>query len=234
MTRTVPLTLLTLLGAGLLLSYAGGGPDSLWFGLDEAVFFFFNTRLVSGSTFLTLTAYANLRLFDLVSFAAMAALYTWYFIRADNAEKRRMLAVGVLMLLTAVSIKQAGRLLPWEHASPTLFFDGVNRLRDLAPIGAKDADGNSFPGDHGMMLMIFAAFLGRYKGWIAFLAASALVVFFSLPRIAGGAHWFGDIYAGSLGIACITLGWLLLTPASDRAVEAICRLLPARLFPLRA
>ena len=202
-----------------------------WDAVDRAVFYFFNTRLVPGSLFLDVVAYTNVRLFDVIAFSAMGALYFHYFYRKGNAGRRTMLCLGVLMLITAVCIKQGGNLIPISHRSPTLVFDNVNRLSKLTAIVAKDASRNSFPGDHGMMLMIFAGFMARYFGRRAFAVAALIVVVFAMPRIASGAHWFSDVYMGSLAISCIMLSWFLLTPASDFCAARLERLVPAWLFP---
>ncbi len=202
-----------------------------WAGLDKHVFYFFNDRLVPGSWVLPVTAYTNKRVFDVISFLAMGALYFYYFRQRDNRGKRTMIALGVCMLLTGIIIKQCGNLLPIAHPSPTYTFENVNRLTQLTDIVTKDASRNSFPGDHGMMLMLFAAFVARYFGGRAFAVAALFVVVFSLPRIMSGAHWFSDIYMGSLAICCIILGWLLLTPASDRIAAWLEKLIPSWLYP---
>lgn len=69
------------------------------------------------------------------------------------------------MLLTAVIINQlAQHLMPVKRASPSLFFPNINRVSELLHIPTKDASKDSFPGDHGMMLLIFAGFMLRYFG----------------------------------------------------------------------
>ena len=202
MTKTRTAIIFTIFGAGLLISYFAF--KDAWAAIDRTVFYFFNTRLVSGSPFLTLTAYTN---------------------------KRVMICLGICMLLAGIIIKQCGRFMPVSHPSPTLFFEDINRLTQLTDVVTKDAARNSFPGDHGMMLMIFAAFMARYFGRKAFIAAVVFVIVFSAPRIMSGAHWFSDIYMGSLAIACITLSWFLLTPASDKSAAFLERFLPSWFFP---
>ncbi len=76
------------------------------------------------------------------------------------------------MLLTAVIINQlAQHLMPVKRASPSLFFPNINRVSELLHIPTKDASKDSFPGDHGMMLLIFAGFMLRYFGKKAFAIA---------------------------------------------------------------
>jgi membrane-associated phospholipid phosphatase len=142
-----------------------------------------------------------------------------------------MLAIGITMLLTAVILNQLGHLIPVQHASPTLFFEHVHRVSELTGIPAKDASSNSFPGDHGMMLMIFACFMWRYFGFRAFLMGLLIVVVFGLPRVMAGAHWFTDIAVGSLSVVLVGLSWWLLTPASDKLVNWLYRSLPGKHKP---
>ncbi len=178
--------------------------------------------------FLHLVAITNNRAFDGCALVAMGLLYLSFYLKATSTERRRLLILGFIMLLTAVVLNQAGHLLPVQHASPTLYFSDVNRVSDLTGIPTKDASSDSFPGDHGMMLMIFAAFMLRYFTRTAFAISLAIVVIFSLPRIMIGAHWFTDIAVGSLSVVLVGLSWWLLTPASDAAIALLNRLLPKK------
>ncbi|CQR23401.1 undecaprenyl pyrophosphate phosphatase [Yersinia enterocolitica] len=77
-----------------------------------------------------------------------------------------------------------------------------------------------------MMLMIFACFMLRYFSRGAFVIALLIVVIFSLPRVMIGAHWFTDIAVGSLSVVLVGSSWILLTPLSDKVIDAINRRLP--------
>nr|WP_304622897.1 phosphatase PAP2 family protein [Pantoea sp. B_10] len=107
----------------------------------------------------------------------------------------------------------------------------MHRVSELTGIPAKDASRDSFPGDHGMMLIIFACFMWRYFGFRAFLMGLLIVVLFSLPRVMAGAHWFTDIAVGSLSVVLVGLSWWLLTPASDKLVNWLYRSLPGKYKP---
>lgn len=220
---------LTLFGACLMASYFLF--DAAWKDLDTKIFYYFNDRLTPGSRFTTLVAYTNMRIFDAVSFVAMGLLYLHYFRQRDNAGKRMLICVGLCMLLTGIVIKHCGGFIPITHPSPTYTYEDVNRVSKMVDFATKDADRNSFPGDHGMMLMVFAAYMARYFGRRAFTAAALIVIVFAMPRILSGAHWFSDVYMGSLAIACMTVSWILLTPASDRCAEILEKLLPRWFFP---
>lgn len=75
----------------------------------------------------------------------------------ENAPcRRRIVIIGLVMLLTAVVLNQLGQaLIPVKRASPTLTFTNINRVSELLSVPTKDASRDSFPGDHGMMLLIF-------------------------------------------------------------------------------
>ncbi|MFJ5483970.1 phosphatase PAP2 family protein [Pectobacterium actinidiae] len=226
--RFSSILVLNVLGIGLFISWYLPENHGFWLTLDSHIFFYFNRLLVDSPTFLHLVAITNNRAFDGCALVAMGLLYLSFYLKATPTERRRLLILGFIMLLTAVVLNQAGHLLPVQHASPTLYFSDVNRVSDLTGIPTKDASSDSFPGDHGMMLMIFAAFMLRYFTRTAFAISLAIVVIFSLPRIMIGAHWFTDIAVGSLSVVLVGLSWWLLTPASDAAIALLNRLLPKK------
>ncbi|GKW09880.1 MULTISPECIES: phosphatase PAP2 family protein [Pectobacterium] len=226
--RLSSILVLNVLGIGLFLSWYLPENHGFWLTLDSHIFFYFNRLLVDSPTFLHLVAITNNRAFDGCALIAMGLLYLSFYVKATPVERRRLLIIGFIMLLTAVVLNQAGHLLPVQHASPTLYFSDINRVSDLTGIPTKDASSDSFPGDHGMMLMIFAAFMLRYFTRTAFAIGLTIMVVFSLPRIMIGAHWFTDIAVGSLSVVLVGLSWWLLTPASDAAIALLNRLLPKK------
>ncbi|RKQ96854.1 lipid-A kinase [Kushneria sinocarnis] len=221
-----------LLGAALLFSW--GWPHLLlWTDLDERIFWFFNNLITpQGGTWDTLLAALNNRLFDIASFAVMGLLFRRA-MRHDprplRHRNRRWLGIGLTMLLTAgVMAMLTDKGIRYGHPSPTRFFEHARHLADVVTFPTKDGASNSFPGDHGLMLMIFAAFMlrfaDRYTAWLSM----AFVVLLSAPRIMVGAHWFSDVYMGSLSIALLILPWLLCTPLASQLATRIGRLLPMR------
>ncbi|ALV91674.1 MULTISPECIES: phosphatase PAP2 family protein [Pantoea] len=229
--RLITILLLNALGLMLFFSWYLPPDHGFWFGVDKAIFFGFNDQMVVHHGFALLVAITNFRGFDAVSLLAMGLLYLWFWRRETPQGQRRMLAIGITMLLTAVVLNQLGHLIPVQHVSPTLFFENVHRVSELTGIPAKDASSASFPGDHGMMLIIFACFMWRYFGFRAFLVALLIVVIFGLPRIMAGAHWFTDVAVGSLSVVLVGLPWWLLTPASDKLVNWLNRALPGKYKP---
>lgn len=220
MSKSIPFYLV---GGLLVLSWAalpGHGPWDHW---DLATFERVNGWLGASSRWADLVAITNHRLFDLAVLACMGGILSLCFLRADARARLRLVAMGLVMLLSALAINQFGHLLPVSRPSPTLLVDGALRLTEISAIPTKDSSGDSFPGDHALFLMIFAGFALRYLPRWAGVAAVLMVPLFSAPRILAGAHWLTDVYVGALGLALLCLPPLLLTPCSDRL---IARLLP--------
>ncbi|HGM5559886.1 MAG: phosphatase PAP2 family protein [Serratia marcescens] len=230
--RNLPFILFfNLLGVALFLSWFLPANHGGWFTLDSAIFFFFNRHLATDPAFLHLVAITNNRAFDVISLLAMGLLYLYFYLKQDAAGRRRLVITGVVMLLTAVVLNQLGHLLPVKHPSPTLTFDNIYRVSELTGIPTKDASSDSFPGDHGMMLIIFSCFMLRYFGRRAFAVALLITLLFSLPRVMIGAHWFTDIAVGSLSVVLVGASWVLMTPCSDWIVDRLNRLLPGKHRP---
>lgn len=224
--RSVTILVCTLAGIALFLSWYLLPQHGLWFNLDKSIFFWFNQQAIAHPTFASLVAITNIRGFDAVSMIAMGLLYLYYWQKKTPQDRCHMLAIGITMLITAVILNQLGHLLPVSHRSPSLFFEQAVRISELTGIATKDSSADSFPGDHGLMLLIFCGFMLRYFSCGAFIISCSIFVIFSLPRVMAGAHWFTDIAVGSLSIAVIGLSWFLLTPLSDWIVKKLVRIMP--------
>lgn len=224
--RLIAPHLLSLTGIFLFLSLYLPISHDLWAYSDNVVFHFFNDLLATRHTLATFIAIINNRAFDLAALLIMGILYYAIFRRKDAAGKRRLVMAGVVMVVSAVIINQIGQVFPFERLSPTLSVEQANRIGDITGIYTKDASKSSFPGDHGLMLMIFAAFVWRYGGFRYVPAAVLIIIIFSLPRIMSGAHWLTDIVVGSLSLTLISMSWLLLTPLSDLCVNFLVQRMP--------
>lgn len=228
-TRLFPILLLNIAGLALFLSWYVPAGHGFWFPVDSAIFHFFNQMLTESRTFLWLVAITNNRAFDGCSLLAMGCVMLYFWLKENPEGRRRIVIIGLVMLLTAVIINQLGQaLLPVKRASPTLSFSNISRVSELLNISTKDASKDSFPGDHGMMLLIFAGFMWRYFGKSAGLIGLIIVVVFAFPRVIIGAHWFTDIAVGSLTVVLIGLPWCLMTPFSDRIITLFDRYLPGK------
>lgn len=232
--RWIAVFALTILGALLFMSWLIPAQSGFWYQVDAGVFFYFNHLLGESVAFRYLVAFTNLRPFDAVAFLFMLGIFYQYYRRQDRAGKRWMVCIGLTMLVTAVIAKQFDMAMDFSRPSPTKFFSlqgvPVLRVSELTGWPAKDWSSMSFPGDHGMMLMIFSFFMLRYFGRKAFFWSALVVVVFSLPRIMAGAHWLTDVVVGAGSISCVVLSWMLLTPASDRVISWFNRHLPKKIL----
>lgn len=231
MIKKIPLILLlNAAGVALFLSWYLPVNHGFWFPIDSGIFHFFNEQLVKSQAILWLVAITNNRAFDGCSLLAMGCLMLSFWLKEDTAGRRRIIMIGLVMLLTAVVINQLAQgLMPVKRSSPTLFFPDIHRVSELLHISTKDASKDSFPGDHGMMLLIFASFMLRYFGKKAFAVALIIVVVFAFPRVMIGAHWLTDIAVGSLSAVLIGVPWCLMTPLSDRLIRVFDRYLPGKM-----
>lgn len=228
-TRLSLILLLNVAGLALFMSWYIPANHGFWFPIDAGIFHFFNQKLVESPAFLWLVAITNNRAFDGCALLAMGCLMLSFWLKATADGRRHIIIIGLVMLLTAVILNQAGQaLLPVKRASPTLSFDHIYRVSELLHISTKDASKDSFPGDHGMMLLIFAGFMWRYFGKTAGIIGLIIVVVFAFPRVMIGAHWFTDIVVGSLTVVLIGLPWCLMTPLSDRIIAIFDNNLPGK------
>lgn len=206
MIKNLPqIVLLNIVGLALFLSWYIPVNHGFWLPIDADIFYFFNQKLVESKAFLWLVALTNNRAFD-GCFAGDGNVDAEFLAERKRPGRRRIVIIGLVMLLTAVVLNQLGQaLIPVKRASPTLTFTDINRVSELLSVPTKDASRDSFPGDHGMMLLIFSAFMWRYFGKVAGLIALIIFVVFAFPRVMIGAHWFTDIIVGSMTVILIGL-----------------------------
>ncbi|MBZ9557827.1 MULTISPECIES: phosphatase PAP2 family protein [unclassified Modicisalibacter] len=214
--------LLNALGIGLLLSWALPG-FTLWTHLDDGVFWFFNHTINAGNPHWdAVLAALNNRKYDALIMLAMLAIMAWASKRDRQGGWRRWLGIGLTMLVTAALINEFVRhLVPYAHPSPTVAFPDASLVSRFVHFATKDQAGNSFPGDHGIMAMIFAGFMLSFGDRVTRIASLILVVCAVTPRIMVGAHWLSDVLVGSLSIALLLLPWVLCTPLARRSSAAL-------------
>ncbi|MCM2129856.1 phosphatase PAP2 family protein [Larsenimonas rhizosphaerae] len=204
--------------SGLLLVTSWWIPQvTLWTTLDDSVFWFFNHFItLDNPHWDTVLAALNSRRFDLAIIAGMLAIMLWACLRDQQRGWQRWVGIGMTMLITAGLMNEIVRHLPIHHPSPTRFFPEASLVSDFVHFATKDSAGNSFPGDHGIMAMIFAGFMLSFGDRVTRLASIGLVTCAIAPRIMVGAHWLSDVMVGSLSLALLLLPWVLCTPLASR------------------
>jgi len=179
---------------------------SLWLTLDANVFWAMNGSLNWGDTWQKIWAIANNRAFDLAAAISMLSLFALRALRDDPQQLNRYIAMGLFMFVTLVIAMQIGKALPIERPSATAHFPEALRLTELVPdISTKDYSGDSFPGDHGLVLLICAGFALVYLPHLYALLAALFCVMFTLPRLMSGAHWLTDEIVGAIAVGSFIL-----------------------------
>ncbi|SEM37519.1 phosphatase PAP2 family protein [Halomonas caseinilytica] len=196
---------------------------SFWTVLDDAVFWWFNQTIGDDNLRWTeVLAALNSRRYDILIMLCMLTLMGWASYRDRQGGWRRWFGIGVTMLITAGLVSELVRhVITYGHPSPTLAFDEVNLVSSFVEFATKDQAGNSFPGDHGIMSMIFAGFMLTFGDRVTRLASIALAILATAPRVMVGAHWLSDVLVGSLSICLLLLPWVLCTPLASRMSASV-------------
>jgi len=216
-----------ILSVALLASWFVEPTRSIWLAVDEHFFRITNDALARGRSWQVLWAAANSRAVDLIAALSMVGLYAHYVLRRGRDRLDRFVAVGMMLTGFLVVAKRFADALAVVHRrSPTLTHTDAHRLSELVSwIPTKDAAGDSFPGDHCMVLLICAGVISFYlpRAW----AAGAWIVAgaFTVPRLLSGAHWLSDNVVGSLAVASFLLTWMLATPLHSVTTDALEKLL---------
>ena len=162
----------------------------------------------------------------------------WVF---EAAQVRRaffgFLSILLLLVVIRALFSKLTALMGWQHSSPSMVFADAIRMSDYFPglektWELKDRSGQSFPGDHASVLLIWGLFMGLFsrtpgQKWVI----AGLTLLFMMPRLVAGAHWGQDDYIGGLLLALLALGWGYYTPLAAKASAGLMRL-SAPLFSL--
>lgn len=208
---------LNLLGLLLLGSWLAPVTSSIWCAIDEYVFWHLNAFVVPHHPlFVHLLSLASIRLFDSFILGTMLVLFFFCALYDSKAQGQRIakwLAAGILMLgIAEIATVLIHDVMTYERASPTIFHPEAHMLHTLTSLPVKDVSPDSFPGDHGVMAMIFAAFILRFSPQAGGIAAVILALLITAPRLLAGSHWFSDVYMGSLVITLLMTPWVLFSP----------------------
>jgi membrane-associated phospholipid phosphatase len=217
----IPFVTCNLLALVLYASWLIEPTRSLWDGLDTQVFYALNGSLVWGEGWQTLWAFANSKTADiLVGLTMILFFLVFSFAGRSDQRNQRLTNFGILCAMILLSqdgqlVNLYERIIDVVRPSPSLLLEPVHRLSELVPsIESKDAADNSFPGDHGVVAMIWLAAVWFYAGWRWKIAGMILCVLILLPRMVAGAHWLSDNLVGSATLVLLMAAWILCTPVA--------------------
>lgn len=214
--RTV--SILNLIALVLLGSWIWPETGLYWQWADDAIFHYGN-RLITPEhpVWVTVLSWASVRVFDMVIFAFMSLLLVGCALserRQPHWQAKWLRCVILMGSVAGLGGFIIHTCIAYGHPSPTLVYPEAHLLSQLTALPVKDQATNSFPGDHGFMAMVFACvmlyFAPRAGKWLSVLLAFAI----TLPRIMVGAHWFSDVYMGSLAIILLMGPWALYISAN--------------------
>ena len=224
-----PLLLTHFLAAFLMLSWLLEPTRSFWLYLDIELFWFFNNSLKDGSDlhryFWALT---NMKEFDKIIALFFLGIFVVHGLKKGrNLWGRHTGIMAALIIVLGIwtgygNHTGIGQLLPIERPSATLEFPDSFRLAQWSTeLKTKDSSPDSFPGDHGMILLIVASVVAYYfskpYAWIAIIFA----FIGTLPRVVAGAHWLTDEIVGAVFIAMLAFSWNFHTPIGEFIVQKV-------------
>ena len=194
----------------------------IWTEIDLFCFQKLNGLLENSPLSQVFWALGNLRVSDLFGALFMTTFSLIWVFEAPKQERKSRLA-GFIYLLIWFEI---GILTLKELIFPYLV--SINFLRDspsiiyssstiflsdaIAWLKVKDSSHWSFPGDHALIILQWAAFMSMFAGFRIGVMAYLSSLFFILPRLIAGAHWVSDALCGSLPMALIIVAWATCTP----------------------
>lgn len=186
--------------------YCPGPIRQFWDRVDHAVFYLCNGSLDWHPLWKLFWAFANTRPFDILVLVAQMSFFL--FAPDHNRWTTRLKQMAFIYLYAHLAQTTTHKLLDWtfqmSRVSPTPYFgDGIRLHTLLDWTTVKDASWESFPGDHCVILLLWALFCGFFKGrgYGAFALGAACLL--TLPRFFSGAHWLSDVCVGSLSITLV-------------------------------
>lgn len=215
--RLKPFIICLIAGLLLCLSFFPQGAAAVWAPIDEAFFRFLNGTIDEEGLWRTTVAWANTRLFDnlwagVMGILCLRVLFTPKY--GPFHERFAMIFTITLTVALGVIISKTG-FKHYGRISPGLALEGFNNLNELMPhIKAKVGSPNSFPGDHGVASVLFAAsFICFLGAWPRLAIAAILIGIVNvLPRMIGGGHWLSDAVVGGGLAGLIGIPFLIGSP----------------------
>lgn len=218
---------------GILGSWLWQPTRQQWEQLDHLVFHTLNSPLATHPLWAHIWAIGSMRPTDMVAALIMLIFLIKKNLTFSDTQVRTAFFtfLSLLLLLTLFRVGLFSRVvdaMQWQHSSPSITVDGAVQLSTLFPDWEKkwhmkSSSNQSFPGDHGAVLLLWAMFLWSFARGLRRLVVIALLCLFMLPRLVAGAHWASDIFVGGLFLSLITIGWGLYSPYAARMASLLER-----------
>lgn len=210
---------------------------ALWDSVDSELFFTLNGSLSLSEGWHLFWAHANTKVADIAVGIMMILLFLIFcFSGKKYLRVERLTAFGIMAGMILLS--QDGGLVDLYksvievvRSSPSVTLEPAIRLSELHPdIKLKDHSLGSFPGDHGIVVLIWLSCFWFFGGWRWGLPAIFIAFLVILPRMVAGAHWLTDNLVGSATLVLLMDAWILCTPVTfylrKLGVAILSKLLP--------
>ena len=203
--------------------------DDLIVAVDEGLFFLLNGTLEWHPAWMSVWAFANHRIFDVVMGMTYLGFTLFYcFSASRNVAVHRvaeLVILGLVLLGSRFVIGQILDLVNYHRVSPSRALEPAIMLNEAFPAyKIKDGSNSSFPGDHALVsIFLLLYFVARAPRAYA-LGALMLAIIACVPRLVGGAHWLTDIVVGSFFFAVLAWATVERSGAYDWLVQQMKRL----------
>lgn len=182
-----------------------------WNLIDQAIFHIFNSSLYLNHSWALSWAWLNTDLADRVQdiFVLTLTVMSFYYCNDYLSTKQRAknfffyyIALTISSITLKILLHQG---LGIHRFSPSLLDDGTFRLSYLIEnFHVKDSSRRSFPADHALFLCMWGQYILRQSTPLFHkLTCYGIIIFFSLPRLFSGAHWFTDLFFGGVLLSYI-------------------------------
>ena len=206
----------------LILSWVIPGGQTLWHHIDRACYDLLSPLLTSDRPVRLFWAFWNSRVADWLHDVVIALFFARYIISGPKRRRFAEMVTAVAIGIASITVVNHADFLRFDKESPAKLFDLPHLAKETPGLSFNEISSSSFPSDHAVTGILFAAviaiLMGRRAGAIAALYA---IAFFALPRLTIGGHWLSDIVVGSGSIALIIIGWCYGTPFATRIADGI-------------
>jgi membrane-associated phospholipid phosphatase len=213
------LSLCYLLCVVLLLSWFFSPSAAVWNSIDIFLFKKLNSLISSSPFWQGFWAISNHNISDWLHDVVMLTFFGLYlFKKTEKTLGHKISELVFFCLLMGFTIILINRylcldVLHIQRHSPSLICDFTIRLAEKVQwIKTKGQSYTSYPGDHGTTAIMFALCIWHMMGKKAGRIASCYSIYWILPRLVTGCHWFTDVIMGSLVIGVLVTSFAIYTP----------------------